>query len=128
MQSSTKSTFHFVEKLDFEGTVISSDPPCKDGNKGVPLKALPDQVLIRYQCSCVFLNVYFHLQFLCRSEFLVKNNGESIKIKLFRVKTYNILTFVIRLIFQGNRYESDIVIFVWKSEITLTVPLKGVFL
>ena len=58
--------------------------------------------------------LFFHLQAHCKSEFLIKNNGESIKIKLFWVKTYSIFTFVIRLIFQGNRCESNIAIFVWR--------------
>ena len=70
----------------------------------------------------------FICSFSAEVNFLLKTMEKVSKLNFFRVKTYNILTFVIRLIFQGNRYESDIVIFVWKSEITLTVPLKGVFL
>ena len=34
-------------------SVISSDPPCKDDNARfttVPLKAVSDQILIRYEC------------------------------------------------------------------------------
>ena len=34
-------------------SVISSDPPCKDDNAWfttVPLKAVSDQILIRYEC------------------------------------------------------------------------------
>ena len=58
--------------LNIEETVsvISSDPPCKDGNARfttVLLKALSDQVWIRYACFCVIKLFYFHLRFLCIS-------------------------------------------------------------
>ena len=55
--------------LEGTASVISSDPPCKDGNARftrVLFKALSDQLWIRTPCFC-FRNCYFDLWFLCKS-------------------------------------------------------------
>ena len=73
--------YHLSNERLVKGTVsvILSDPPCKDANARfttVPLKALSDQVWIRY--SCFFL---FFLHLIFTSSFSVKVTGAFLALK-----------------------------------------------
>ena len=97
-------------------SVISSDPPCKDGNEPGPPIYLWKLFLIKYDLDIhVFLslNVYFYLRFLCESDLrnahflFIRSNEET-------PNDDGIFDIFIRLRFQGYRCESGIAIFAWR--------------
>ena len=88
------------------------------------LKALSDQVLIRYQCfvslNCLFSFGVSLRKWLAHSLFW-RSNWEIHRNEHFSS------TFLIRLRFQRYRCKSDITIFVWRGSLEITVHLDTFF-
>ena len=103
-------------------SVISNDPLCNNGIfqfTTVSLKALCDQVWIKYQCFCfikLFTSFVGSMRKWQTHFLLILSKREIIRFNTFRLrKTTVSYTFLIRSRFQGYRGGS--------LEITLTVPL-----
>ena len=117
---------HLINYRQYTVSIDFSDPTCKDDNSWftrVPLKALSDQVWIKYQCFCFFKLFIFILRDLRIACLLVTMEKFS-EITTFWVRK-NMLsfTFLIRLGFQGYRCKSGIAIFALR----LYSPLNTLF-
>ena len=92
--------------LRFKGTVsvISNDPPCKEGNvrfTTVPLKGLSNKAWIRNSCFCFF-------------KLLISICESNLRIITFLGRKPTVSSiYLIRLRFQGSRWKSDLAIFAW---------------
>ena len=105
--------------------VNTSNPPCEDGIpqcKTVPLKALSDQVKIKYSCFCLFKLFIFICGFstavICAFLFM-RNNGEIHRITLVESDT-----FLIKSRFHCYLCKSDIDIFASRVEAHLKLRLQ----
>ena len=89
-------------------SVISSDPPCKDGNARFttgPLKALPDQVWIRHSCLFIFKLFIFISDFSAKwlaYFLLIKALGKLTETKTLWVRKNEVIFHSFDQIFKGN--------------------------
>ena len=108
------NSYHFPNQLTtVKESVISSDPPCKDGNTWftmVPLKDLSDQVWIRTSCICLWKLLFWNVLSLVTCAFLAYMKDWNFQVRKTTVSSI----FFIRIRLQGNSCKSDIDIFVWR--------------